>query len=265
MRIGGWLAVLALTAVVFSGCMEATTEVMVRPDGSGTITSTVFPSPQMAAMMAQSEESPLKIKPEKVEEQAKQLGEGVTVASAENITDKQGREGAKVVFAFEDISKVSLQANPMGGMGPGESKASEQLAFGFEPGSPAVLTVKLPFNAEKEGAEDAPAPGPGQGPGGGPSPAEVAQAKQFMDGMRLWLRLRVEGEISETNAAYVNKKRDGVSLMDMNFDALVDNEKQFQAFMAHGKTDSLADAKAVAEEFDAIRMEPAEVVTVRFE
>ena len=105
--------VLALFA---SSCIEQDNVIRVNKDGSGTITQTMLLSAEVLAMAAQGGGDPTAdmADKEKAASLAAKMGEGVTVESVEPY-EKDGRKGAKMVFAFKDINTVKFTLNNMPG------------------------------------------------------------------------------------------------------------------------------------------------------
>ena len=103
-----------------SACLEMKSVVTVNKDGTGTIEETALVGAQLKAMMGSLGAQPgqegqpnpaagLKdMVPDKAkaQERAKELGEGVTLKSHEEVTMPDGKSGVKVTYAVADIRKV---------------------------------------------------------------------------------------------------------------------------------------------------------------
>ena len=108
-----------VVAAVFSlaSCLEIKNTITVNKDGTATVEETTLLGAQLAAMMAQGGGGPgeqlkgLVMDKAKAEERAKQLGEGVTVKSIEEVKSPDGKSGNKVIFAVADIRKLKFQPN----------------------------------------------------------------------------------------------------------------------------------------------------------
>jgi hypothetical protein len=149
---------LAVAAVFgLASCLEIKSTVIVNKDGTATVEETALLGAQLAAMMAQGggaggpgdQLKGLVLDKEKAEARAKQLGEGVTVKSVEEVT-VDGKTGSKVTFAVADITKLKYKPNT-----PEEKKdgkTTEPTVFTLE-GS--KLTITNPEADKKQGRRHA--------------------------------------------------------------------------------------------------------------
>jgi len=168
---------------MLSGCIDNTTVVEVRKDGSGTVTEVNYVSPAMDQMMnqmmnqmmqgmmaAMSNSAPGEggkvdvsitkhgntkmLDRKQYEAKASQMGEGVSVLNVTEVKRKDGADGVRVDYAFKDITKVKIEAgsspDAMSGMSGGgmdsekPAKKSKPMTFAFTPGSPAKLIITMP-------------------------------------------------------------------------------------------------------------------------
>ncbi len=267
------VGVLLMSALaVMGGCFDATTELYVTKNGSGTITSTIYVSQTMMAMVGdmgaamggmggpkkeggpdKAAAKPAKKGPladmmdkEKLAKKAAEMGEGVTFKSVKELKHQDGRSGFKAVYEFTDVTKLTLsmemdqmKKGKMGGApkgagaeeGEAAKKKDRPVKFEFQKGQTAKLTMLIPEMKKPEGgAEAGKEPVKAEGPKpGGKTPEEEAAAKQMMQMMfkdlRFAIRVKVEGKITKTNAAYVNKARDGLTLLMMDMGGLISDEK----------------------------------------
>ncbi|MBL7133559.1 MAG: hypothetical protein ISS78_05630 [Phycisphaerae bacterium] len=158
------VGVLLISALaVMGGCFDATTELYVTKNGSGTITSTVYLSQTMMTMLGDMDAAmggmggpkkegvpdkaatkPAKKGPlaqmmdkEKLAKKAAEMGEGVTFKSVKELKHKDGRMGVQAVYEFKDVTKVKLsmemdqpKKGRMGGApkgpGAGEGEAAKK-------------------------------------------------------------------------------------------------------------------------------------------
>jgi hypothetical protein len=179
---------------------------------------------------------------EKLAKKAAEMGEGVTFKSVKELKHQDGRSGFKAVYEFKDVTKLklSMEMGKMGGApkgpGAGEGEAAKKkdrpVKFEFQKGQTAKLTILLPdmMKKEKGGAEAGKEPvKPDGAKPGGKTPEEVAMGKQMMKMMmkdlRFCIRVKVEGKITKTNAAYVNKARNGVTMIMMDIGGILNDEK----------------------------------------
>ena len=170
-------AMLAVTGIL-SGCVDNTTVIEVKKDGSGFVSEVTYVSPAMDKMMnqmmqgmmsgmtnaADPDGGKIEIKMTKTgndklldrkqyEAKAAEMGEGVSVANVTEMKRKDGAVGVRVDYAFKDIAKLRMNAgsSPMptpgleGGMETGKpAKKSQPMVFAFTPGTPSRLTITMP-------------------------------------------------------------------------------------------------------------------------
>jgi len=176
--------VLLMSALaVMGGCFDATTELYVTKNGSGTITETMYMSQTMSSMLGdmgtamggpkkeggpdKAAAKPAKKGPlaqmmdkEELAKKAGQMGEGVTFKSVKELKHQDGRIGFQAVYEFKDVTKVKLsmemkqpKKGRMGGApkgpGAGEGEAAKKkkdrpVRFEFQKGDTPKLTILLP-------------------------------------------------------------------------------------------------------------------------
>jgi len=254
------LVLLIAVAASLTGCITFLTNINVRGDGSGTMVQTITMNPeqikksmegiatQMGAKTTESKENTIN-KPAKDPEEgqlrenelkgkAVDLGPGVTFVSAEKI-DTKTAAGVRVTYVFKDINLLAVNPKPAAAMGTEGAGASSQDAIKFRfkrlQNGNAVLTVVLPESKPKPGAqkEQTATPTPAVSPG------EAAQdmsmmIMQMFKGLHMGIDINVEGKVIKTNSPYVEGSK--VTLMDIDFDPLLSNEKGFKALS--GKMDT---------------------------
>ncbi len=259
----------ALVALLATSCMEHHVTIKLNKDGSGTITEettlgaqVLAMIEQMSAMGGEGAEAPDPtadmVDKEKAAEQAKSMGEGVTVEKVEKI-DEAGRKGGRIVFAFKDINKVKYGfgdgMQDMGeGMAPGGPDAAaeeetEPMEFAYADG---VLTLKNKA-MDAEGAEKAEAAPEAD-------PAQLAQAKQMLDGMKMSIRLEFPGGIEETNATHVDGST--VTMMEMDMSKLLEDPEAF-AKLQKEQPDSPAEMAEALKGIEGMKVEANEELRVK--
>ena len=225
------IAAIAIAVFTLSSCLQSSTVIRVKPDGSGAIFARYFFSPQMTAMLGGlagglgdlgegvtvdgPDVDPNKIfKPTKedLEKDAASYGEGVRYAKHETAKNSEGWEGWLVVYEFDDINKVKFDPNDPPGplkelenMDPdaaaeAKENISEDSTMSFSMAD-GVLTVNTGVSkdsvgkiAESGGADDM------LGPDGKIPPEAAAQmqmAAGMMQGARMGVFLRADGSIAE--------------------------------------------------------------------
>ncbi|RBP44303.1 hypothetical protein DES53_104122 [Roseimicrobium gellanilyticum] len=242
------LITLAAVALGLTSCFEAKSVVTVNKDGSATVEETTLLGAQLKAMLggagANDPGNPAaglkEMVPDKAkaEERAKELGEGVTVKSHEEVTLPDGRGGVKVTYAVPDINK--LKYSPLTSKNPESSKEPQRpMTFKFEGGT---LTVISPDDKPK----NPDAPKKPQIPKEQMA-AQVAMMKPMVAGMRMTVELKGASGIASSDATHVNG--DTVTFFDVEFDKLLEKPEVFGEMMESG--DNLTQAE-VAEKFKGV-------------
>jgi hypothetical protein len=269
-RFGRHLApVLALVAL--TGCVSFDLLVKVRPDGSGTITRTLaFRTDwldQMAEMMkgmggevkvekdakSKNEDPFADMFSEKdAREEAAKMGAGVRFVKATPTKTKTTR-GQIAVYEFDDVRKLALSDEPPS-PGPGGPDAPEKkgkddrmtFAWKKEADGVAVLTVRTPPQEKaKPGAEK------GSAPENPPTKEEMEQARKLLGGLRVAMAVEIDGTIVETKGGWREKNR--VTLMEMDFDKLLSDEKLLAKLTASGAK-SLDEAQGMLKDVPGMRI-----------
>lgn len=234
---------IALVLICLAGCIQVTTVIKVRPDGSGTIEETLLIS---KAAMQQIEEATKKMTAQaggqpgggqvsggfeildenQLRKSASEMGQGVTYVSSKKITTKDA-EGYRATFAFSDINKVRLDTSPSdktpspSGMGAKDDEDS-LATFRFDQGPPAVLLVMLPEELTSDNLR--PPELPDTLPSDDPQMATMAnEMKEMFKNMKVNIVLEVEGDIVRTNATH--REGSKITLMEVDFGKLLENEE----------------------------------------
>jgi hypothetical protein len=265
---------LALGAIVCTGCLSSSAIIHVRSDGSGTITNSVLLKPDTMALLKSFQPSREgagsggnlpddMFSEEKMRAMAPRMGEGVSFQSIEPVK-QPAWEGAKVTFAFTDISQVrfdmrSEMSEEVGGKRP------EVLTFRFARAGagPARLTILMPQTDWKAGAASADKKPLVSAEESAMAKAMMAQFKQMFEGMRASVAVEVDGPIVKTNADYVNGST--VTLLSIDFSELMKNDGDFDSFA--GLTDgtmSLAEAREKLKNVKGLMLTIQPEVSVEF-
>ncbi len=230
--------ILMAGALIAAGCIESRMVVHLKPDGSGTIVSEEFLSPQVTAMMTQfgqavagtgttaAANDPLAVFKDQIERKTKELGGAARLQKQEAVTNSSGWAGFRLTYAFDDIRQVSL---PVGGSGPEqdseEQQPTENFRIEFERGRPTVLRLLPPAPTAKPSAPP-PAAQPPEN-----NAQMAAMMAPMMAGMRMSMELRVEGNIVGAEGAEINPDRRSVTLLDVAVDKLLGNAQAMQLLM----------------------------------
>jgi hypothetical protein len=242
-------------AALSAGCLSSTSVIHVRGDGTGTVTNTILLKDStlqllnslQASNAAEDKKETAKgpkefFSEEKMREMAPRLGDGVTFQSMQPLK-QEGWEGAKVTYAFTDISKVRFNMRSQGAADMGGSKP-ELLTFRFARAAagPANLTIVMPEEALKKAmsGEAAKKPASDQDALG---KAMLEQFKSMFEGMKASVVVEVAGPIVKTDADHVNGST--VTLLAIDFNELMKTSGNLETFagLADGSV-SMADARA---------------------
>jgi hypothetical protein len=264
--LGVFLATFSLTA-----CLNSTTLVKVKPDGSGTVEQTTLVN--MAALKGMTgaqgggPTGPMMNK-EELERMAAQMGEGVRLVSSEPVKGDAGWEGTKAIFAFDDINKVQVSE------GPGMSGGRGSRARSAEPTSDDPVRFKL---ARTGGTSTLSINFIDRAPGGNKTEREPNQKpsefdltnpmimnmiKTMLNGFKINIGLEVVGSIVKTNAEYVTGPR--ITLLEMDVAALLADEAKLKALQGKlGPDMSLSEVKPYLKDIKGIKIDGPSI-TVEF-
>lgn len=280
------LAAAVLLLLATTGCISSTTLIRLNADGSGTIEHTILLSAAMVEQLTQMMTGMAEAfggedqKAEKMElfgeselrDKAADFGQGVTFVSNEPIKTETA-EGARVVYAFEDVTQlhVSQKPSPPGPAGAGGMPvaASEgernDLHFRFEQAANghSILTVVAPEPEATPDAEEAasePAPEP---PGEKPGPEQLAQMRKMFEGFKIAIAVEVAGELVRTTCPYVDGNR--VTLLEMDFAQLLEDPEKLALMAGAGpQIDSLEEAQKLLKGVPGIKIILDPETTIEF-
>src|SRR6478752_1348272 len=147
--LGVLLATFSLTA-----CLESTTLVKLKPDGSGTVEQTTLMNMaavkgMMGGANAQAKPGPMMNKAD-LERTAARMGKGVRLVSTEEVKGANGFEGTKAIFSFDDINQVQISQDPnlSGGTDPkvaAEPKQDDPVKFKLTRNNSGTSTLTINF------------------------------------------------------------------------------------------------------------------------
>ncbi len=267
------LAAVLIAAAVCTACLDTSTLITVKPDGSGTIQQRILVSTDgladaLGGMGFKSKGGSMKKSAgpsaDDLRADAARVGDGVTLVSVEPLTAADGFQGAVATYSFRDIRKVRadefLTPGPQGAAGSATAGDS-RTAFSFTttPQGNALLTLvfdERPGKKAKSG-DAAPAPPPDL------SDAKTREmVKAIFKGFKLGLDLEVAGDIVRTNADHVNGRR--ITLMAVDMEALLADEARLKALdKVLSPTASLAEARPLLAGIDGIKINKP-IVKVEF-
>jgi len=284
------LLLVGVFSLLATSCVRTSAVVKVKKDGTGSIISRYYFSPQMLAMIKQLEGLGGGLEgvvgaggpnlgligematpdEESLRKDAANYGEGVRYTKHEPGKDDEGWEGYLVTYDFDDIRKVRIDQNSVPGKAREfvESSGEEikadtggSLTFALEGD---VLTVKTSFaKAGLEGMMDDEQLAQAKAMGMTPSQS-MKMAAGMAEGMRAGVFLRAEGGIAETTAAHVTG--DLITLSDADV-AKILNDPDFGAFLDKAALDpKIVTVESVKELFgtlEGMTVETADEITVK--
>ena len=265
--LGVFIATFGLTA-----CLNSTTLVKVKPDGSGTVEQTTLMN--MAAlkgMMGANQpgqmNGPMMNKAD-LERTAARMGEGVRLVSMEPVKGENNFEGVKAIFAFDDINKIQVSQGPSmsGGTGGGarssQPTSDDPVRFKLtRSGGTSTLSINFIDKPGGGAKPDVPSAPPGDMPDLS-NPMIMNMIKTMFNGFKINIGLEVAGSIVKTNAEYVAGPR--ITLLEMDVTALLADEAKFKALQGKiGPDASLSEVKPYLKDIKGIKVDGPSI-TVEF-
>ena len=271
-RIGTY-ALCALVVLALTGCFTHDTVVRVASDGSGTVEQTVIlhgPMLQMMQSFSPSGEEMELYTREELEQTAREMGDGVRLASVDSVTTSTGGRGYTAGYAFDDINTLNINQSPADEVSPpsGDDTSMpdanlKDIRFDFTPGAPAQLTIHMPPMEPDTSAQEAASDSlMAMEADSAQQAMQMAMMKEMMKGGGVSLTVVVDGTIQETNASYRDDNR--ITLLSFDFDALIEDEDRLRS-LSRERPDDLAEAQALLQDVEGLSAELNETVTVRFE
>ena len=248
-----------------SACLEMKSVVTVNKDGTGTIEETALVGAQLKAMLgsmgaqggagdAGNPAAGLKdMVPDKAkaEERAKELGEGVTLKSHEEINTPDGKSGVKATYAFTDVRKLKYVPFNMKDKNSGKE---QPMTFTLEGDTLTLINPEDPEKAKKP--VDKPKVPKEQ------LEAQMAMVKPMFAGMRMTIEVKGGSGIASSDAS--NLSGDTVTLLDLQIDKILDKPEIFTKFMESAENSmTQAQAAEMFKDVDGIKIEGKKVVKVQ--
>jgi hypothetical protein len=252
--------VVLLATTTLTACLNSTTIVKVKPDGSGTIEqTTLVNTAALKGMMPGGDQQPSGpvINREDLERTAARMGKGVRLVSAEKATGESGFEGTKAIFSFEDISQIQISQDPSVSGGTGRLKsdptADDPVKFNFTRGATSsTLTINY-IDKPPSGAVQPDAPGKNEMPDL-TNPMIMNMLKTMFKGFKVNIGLEVVGTIVKTNAEYVSGPR--ITLLEMDIAELLSDEAKLKALQGKlGPDASLSAVKPYLKDIKGIKID----------
>ncbi len=264
MRVIRLLLVLVAT-IGLTACLNSTTLVKVKPDGSGTVEQTTLVNiAALKGMGGGASPAPMTSR-EELARTAARMGKGVRLVSTEPVTGANGFEGTKAIFSFDDINQVEISQDPnLGGADANRApagKSESPVKFNLtRNGATSVLTIEI---ADRPGG--AAKPDPQATPGDMPditNPMIMGMLKTLFQGFKINIDLEVVGAIVKTNAEYVAGPR--LTLLEMDMAALLADEAKLKALQGKiGPDASFSEIKPYLRDIKGIKIDGPSI-TVEF-
>ena len=223
------VVVLIGLGIAASGCINSASVITIKPNGSGTIEQTMLVNMAalkglMAGMGGQAKQSGGVLNEAEFKRAAERMG--VRPVSLTPLTEG-GFEGAKAVYAFDDITTVRVDQDPQPA-GPSASASSRSpIKFGLaRQGATSVLTITVDEQAADSAtarAQDAPSLDT-------IDPAMMQMIKTMFDGFRILIDVEVDGTIVKTNADYVTGSR--ITLLEVDMAGVFADEAKLKTLQS---------------------------------
>ncbi len=249
-----------IISVALTGCINSTTLIKVKPDGSGTVEQiTLLNAAALKSMMPGMEktgQAPNVVNKADLERTAARMGKGVRLLSAEPTKGANGFEGVKAIFEFDDINQVQVSQDlNMSGSSDGrmssEPTQDDPVKFKLtRTGGTSVLTIAF---TDKPGGGAKPSQDAGDMPDL-TNPMMMNMIKTMFKGFTINIDLEVVGSIVKTNAEYVSGPR--ITLLEMDMEALLADEAKFKALQGKlGPDASLSELKPYLKDIKGIKVD----------
>jgi hypothetical protein len=256
MRSLRFLAVLVASCTL-TACLNSSTIVKVKPDGSGTVEQTTLVNAgAMKGMMGgQGGPSGPMMNKADLERTAERMGKGVRLVSSEPIKGEMGFEGTKSIFAFDDINEIQITQGPqMGGARSAEPTSDDPVRFKLtRNGGTSTLSINY---IDKPGAgttDGIPNPQPGDMPDL-TNPMIMNMLKTMFQGFKINVALEVLGTIVKTNADYVTGSR--ITMLEMDAVTLLSDEAKLRELQGKlGPDSSLSQIKPFLKDVKGIKID----------
>jgi hypothetical protein len=252
------MVLLVSVGIATSGCINSASLIRVKPDGSGTIEQTMLVNMAaikglMAGMGAQQGKETGGVLNEA---EFKRAGERMGVRPVSLTPVKEGGfEGAKAIYAFDDITKVRVDQDPqMSGATNGTFSSApasrNPIRFALtRTGGTSVLTISVDEQVAASAtakAQEAPAID-------AIDPAMMQMIKTMFDGFRILIDVEVDGKIVKTNADYVSGSR--ITLLDVEMAGVFQDEAKLKALQSKVKPGaSLSELRPYLKDINGVKI-----------
>jgi hypothetical protein len=162
-----------------------------------------------------------------------------------------GFEGAKAIFAFDDISKIRVNQDPqLAGPAAAAAGSDNPIRFALtRQGGTSVLTISVDEKAAASATEKVKeAPSIDQ-----VDPAMLQMIKTMFEGFRIAIDIEVDGKIIKTNADYVNGSR--ITLLELEAAGIFQDEAKLKALQSKIRPGaSLSELRPLLKEIKGVKV-----------
>jgi len=250
-----------VAAVSLTACLNSTTLVKLKPDGSGTVEQTTLMN--MAALKgmlppgaAGQNQGPLMNKAD-LERTAERMGKGVRLVSTEPIKGANGFEGTRAIFSFDDINQIQISQDPNVNtepLGGGKQESPVKFTFTKNPGGTSTLTININDRPAGDASKEKPEMPERSDMPDLTNPMIMNMIKTMFDGFKINIDLEVVGAIVKTNADYVSGSR--LTLLEMDMGALLADEAKLRALQGKiGPGASFSEVKPYLKDIKGIKID----------
>lgn len=243
--------------VLLSGCFQVHRTINVKKDGSGTIEEKFLVTTEMGKNMGGQSLHDV----EKLKADAVTFGKNVSYVSSKEI-EENGLKGYMAVYAFDDITKLTLETNlaAKAVQGTGMPAEIEYITFDFNKGKTSQLTIIFPPKPEeptgKEYTEET-----GEPLSEEDQQQSIEMVKAMYAGMKLSFKIKFDGKITDSNAMFVDGNV--VTISEMDFDEMMTNDEYMKIFSSSDNV-SEKEMKDKMQNAPGFKNEMNEKITVEF-
>ena len=248
-----------VSTVALTACLNSTTLIKLKADGSGTVEQTTLMNVAALKTFAPGADQQVGgVNKADLERTATRMGKGVRLVSAEPFQGANGFAGSKAIFAFDDINQIQVNQGPsMSGSTDGrmssEPSSEDPVKFKLtRAGGTSTLTIA--FIDQPGGASKADAAANPMADMDLSNPMMMGMIKSMFAGFKLNIALEVAGTIVKTNAEYVTGSR--LTLLEMDMDSLLADEAKLKALQGKlGPDASLSAIKPYLKDIKGIKVD----------
>ena len=261
--------ILPAVLMLAGGCLDARTVVLVRRDGSGTVTETVLLDEVVAARVA-LEGAGISNLVELCTARAGTFGRGVRLnGSSVRELRQNGMVGYEAAYSFDNVRTLSVAQTPelscLGRFAPRRTGEAQPVTFDFEGSGYPTLTILVPQSPVQKAPE--PDAGADRKPRSTVTREEMAVLRKLLAHLRIVLQVKVDGEIARTTAAFAagpEEERNTITLIDIDAARLLSDDDRLRKVVDIGRVEDVETARARLAGIAGVLSEPRDRVTVRF-